>query len=691
MALVRSRGNDLSKKKYLESFYEESSELLQRLEASLLDLKQQPDNPELINTAFRIIHTLKGTGSMFGFERLASFAHNIEAVFDQIRKNCITLNEDLLRISLDACDFMSLVLADKSDPAELAEREEQLSMAFVGLLAGKILPEKTEPRHSEADPVLLNKNAGAETTGKRRLWLIRFAPDQGFYKTGNDPVALLAELDGLGKADMLPDLSRLPDLSEMIPTDCYLAWDILLETAASKNAILDVFIFAEGFCELKVLEVDGPPVWFQEKFAAMSQVSSVVQNNAKSVDFGSRVKDLRAGTDIQLKNAIETAVKDNCIDRSVDALKVDKLIGLLGELVAIQARLSQVAEQRGDTELITISRELEALTGELRESTLKISMLPISSLFGIIEDRIHSLAAISGYNIMVRFNGGDTEFDKSVLDKLLQPLFQLLECVVENMRSSQTESEQAAPANIDVGAWQASGFLYVRIGSERSRFDDSGAGRCWLQDMKLHDVANFVNFDSANEDQSADDGQDLFLTRSQEFKNAIIDLRGSVSVISSAARGLEITLKLPLNLAIIAGLMVKIEDGLFLIPLSFVEECIELTKALREKAFQKNLVMVRGSLVPYLNLRESFGISGRPPDIQQVVITVVENYRIGMVVDQVVGEYQTVIKKWGGFCNDVAGIAGATILGDGAVALIIDLPRLINEERHKFDMPGGEN
>ncbi|OGK11356.1 MAG: hypothetical protein A2W80_05110 [Candidatus Riflebacteria bacterium GWC2_50_8] len=680
----------MSKKKYLESFFEESSELLQRLETSLLDLKQQPDNPELINTVFRILHTIKGTGAMFGFERLASFAHNIEAVFDQVRKNCINLNDDLLQISLDACDFMSLVIADKSDPAELSDREERLSIAFVGLLTGKILTEKAGPSYSEPENLLVKNSDGAETHNKSRLWLIRFAPSPGFYRTGNDPIAILTELDGLGKADMLVDLSKLPDLSEMIPTDCYLAWDILLDTTVSRNAIHDVFIFAEGSCELKVLEVDEPPEWFKEKSASISQTASVAQKKVKTENSGLVMENTRPGADIQLNNVVAPAGHGSCIDTSVDTIKVDKLIGLLGELVAIQARLSQVAELRADTELTTISRELEALTGELRENTLKISMLPISSVFGMLEERVHALAGNNGCTVQVRFNGGDTEFDKGALEKLLQPLFQLLECVVDNIGRLQKKSGQPAMAGLDIGAWQASGFLYVRIGSEIARFEDSDTGMCWLQDMKLQNVPNFVNFDSASESQTADAGQDLFKTRTQKFKNAIIDLRGSVSVVSSAARGLEITLKLPLNLAIIAGLMVKIEDGLFLIPLALVEECIELTRELRERACQRNLVMVRGSLVPYLNLRESFGISGCPPDIQQIVITVVENYRIGMVVDQVVGEYQTVIKKWGSFCGDVPGIAGATILGDGAVALIIDLPKLINEERHKFDVNGGE-
>ena len=670
----------MSRKQHLESFFEEAAELLERLEAALLDLKLQPENSELIDTVFRSLHTLKGTGAMFGFDQLANFAHKIEAIFDQVRKKKIRLDAGLIQLSLDACDFMALGLQEKITPAEVAEREKILSAAFVPfMIAGSQPPEEIDL--PAAEPGL----AGT----KKSLWHIRFAPFGQFFHSGNDPIALLTELDSLGKAGVIVDLARFPDLSDMIPTDCYFAWDILLESTADKNAILDVFIFAEGHCELIVTEVSAPPECFVHyaPFAenSLNQPLQEVVAAAAKANAGGNTSSRAAAAESVVSLAQEAG---RLIDKSVDSLKVDRLIGLLGEMVAIQARLSQVAELHSDTELMTISRELEALTGELRENTLKISMLPISSIFGILDARIKQLAQNYGRSIQAKFSGGNTEFDKGALEKLLPPIFQLLECVVSHIRSLQSENGDLTdkPADIEIGAWQASGFLYVRVSCDKATFANGASDDCWLESLQLHQAATFVNFDSVSA-ESVDNSLNNGLQKdAMVFKQAINELRGSVSVVSAAGRGLEIILKQPLNLAIIAGLMVKVEDGLFLIPLALVDECIELTREAQKKAYHKNVVMVRGSLVPYINFRESFSIAGEPPEIQQIVITVVENYRVGLVVDEVVGEYQTVIKKWGNFCADVPGIAGATILGDGDVALITDLPKLINEERHKLDM-----
>jgi len=660
-------------------FYEEAVDLLANLEGLLLDLEKNPGNTELINDVFRALHTLKGSGSMFGFTALAEFVHNIENTFEMVRQGRLALSPEMINLTLQARDLMKLLIEqDKKVSEEEEELIGDITQAFI-VIAGNyqgMVKEKSAKKTQAVDEntdktsreSLSNSHEEPECP-PLNTWFISFTPAPDFLNTGNNPLMLLEELAGLGEILTNCNTSLVPGLESINPEEMYLSWEILLKTNVDENAVRDVFLFVEDICDIRIQKlensnaIDIQPV--REIVATPEQQTEIKLENSNQAP----VENLNISTTQEFditENAFSAAVKvasnesgkfdSQASAIKVDAGKLDRMIGLLGELVTIQARLSQTAENRGDAELITIAQELDALTGDLRDSALKLSMLAINSIFPRLEKLISTKSVKADCKIAIRFKGGETELDKGVMSKLYEPLSQLVGfCADQCISSSKTNAgDQNKSSAIDFAAWHSSGNVCISIENNYSK--------------KLTKTDS--SFGS--------------------IKKLIEELRGTLDHKASPAGGSCFTIRMPLNLAIIEGLMVRLEDSLFVFPLSLVEECIELTDADQSKNYNKNVVMLRGHIIPYIKLRETFKIDGKPPEIQQVVITNVNHQRVGFTVDQVVGEYQTVIKSWGRFCSDTPGITGATILGDGTVALIADLPQLINEERHAFEQLQGE-
>ncbi len=625
-------------------FREEAVELLVVLEQHLLDLEKNPGSSELINEIFRALHTLKGSGSMFGFTDLASFVHNIENVFDRVRKGEIALDKNLIDLTLEARDLMKLLIAlDVEVPLENKKRIEELTAIFSRLSAeipaseGKKTAEPSAKNDTEKKDAVLPPAAP-------HTFYISFKPHHEFFASGNNPLNIIRELSDLGTlvhTRVLTD--AIPDLKTINPEFCYLGWEFELQTTQDINAVRDVFLFVEDICHLKIKAADN------EVFSSSGAVERVAMAATTLTEHEKHDIHTSGGQQVASHSPDGEISGIN-----VDAGKLDRLIGLLGELVTIQSRLSQVADLKGDTELTAISQELDSLTGELRDNALKLSMLPIDSIFPRLERFAVSEAASHDKLVRFQFSGGDTELDKGVLSRLLEPLVTLISFCIRFSHEdtvSRLEYNKDPRALVAISAWHSSGSVCLSV-------EDDGV------------PAKFPDSDSSG------------LTKVQKI---IEDLRGTFEARLMPGKPSGFVIKLPLNLAIIEGLMIRLGDRLFVFPLSLVEECIELTREDQNKHYNKNVVMVRGQIVPFISLREKLGFDGSPPDVQQVVIINQNGRRVGFAVDQVVGEYQTVLKNWGKFCSNTPGIAGATILGDGSIALIVDLPVLIDEESNLIE------
>ncbi len=377
----------------------------------------------------------------------------------------------------------------------------------------------------------------------------------------------------------------------------------------------------------------------------------------------------------------------------VPADRLDYLVDMVGELVTVQARLSQAAATRQDSELTSIAEEVERLTAELRDCTLNIRMLPIGTTFSKFKRLVRDLSLELGKDIELKTAGAETELDKTVIEKLSDPLVHLIRNSLDHGIETPEEREAAgkpATGTVLLEAVHSGDSVVIEIRDDGRGLDperllakavDKGlvAADSQLAEGEIFELIFAPGFSTAKTVTDVSGrgvGMDV-------VKRSIDALRGTIGIQSEPGVGTTISIRIPLTLAIVESLLVKVGQDSFVLPLAAVEECVELTREDVAKAHGRNLVPVRGQLVPYIPLRERFAIHEEPPAIEQVVVTGVGGNRVGFVVDHVVGEHQTVIKSLGRMYRDVQGISGATILGDGSVALILDLPHLV--ERSEFE------
>jgi chemotaxis protein histidine kinase CheA len=383
----------------------------------------------------------------------------------------------------------------------------------------------------------------------------------------------------------------------------------------------------------------------------------------------------------------------------VSTEKLDLLVNLVGELVTVQTRLSRIAFVRNFPELLGVAEDVKRLTAELRDSTMSVRMLPIGTIFGKFRRLVRDLSADLGKDIELVTEGAETELDKTVIERLNDPLIHLIRNSIDHgieKPDARESSGKLRTGTIRLSAAHAGAHVLIRI-------QDDGAG---LDKEAIHSQAvekGFISQDSQLPDRelfplvlapgfstaksvTAVSGRGVGL---DVVKRTIDALRGTIEIDSEQGKGTAITLKLPLTLAIIDGFLTKIGAEHYIFPLAIVEECVELTHKQAEDGHGRNLINVRSHIIPYVRLREQFHIGGEPPPIEQIVITQVDDKRVGFVVDHIVGGHQTVIKNLGTFYRDFDGVSGATILGDGTVALILDVPKLVQsavmDERERME------
>ena len=681
-----------------QAFKEEAYELLSELESSLLELEERPDDIDLIGRVFRAMHTIKGSGSMFGFDDIASFTHEVETIFDMVRNGKITVNTTLVNLTLSARDQIKSMLdnSDGGGGADLAESGRII--AGLRALASFEAPAAAHAEASVAPPA----------AGDRVTYRIRFAPSHDIFSCGSNPLNLLSELRELGPCSIVAQTGALPALELLDPEQCYISWDVVLTTDQGVNAIRDVFIFVEDDCELKIEAVaQEDELGSQEGYKKLGEIllergdiscEAMAEVLSKQKKFG----ELAVASGIVSESKVESALVEQRHVQAVrqekqsaevgnsirvPAERLDVLVNLVGELVTVQARLSQTATGRADAELTAIAEEVERLTGELRDSALNIRMLPIGSTFSKFKRLVRDLSSELGKEIEMTTDGAETELDKTVIEKLNDPLVHLIRNSIDHgveMPEARLAAGKPRFGTVHLSAVHSGDSVLITIKDDGAGLDKEAirtkaiergliTAASELSEKELFALVFAPGFSTAKKVSSISGrgvGMDV-------VKRAIDALRGTIEIASVPGAGTRIMVRIPLTLAIIETLLVRIGRDFFMLPLSLVDECVELTRKDAALSHGRNLANVRDHLVPYIPLRERFLILGELPEIEQIVITEVNGVRVGFVVDQVIGEHQTVIKSLGRAYKNVEGISGATILGDGSVALILDVPQLV--------------
>jgi two-component system chemotaxis sensor kinase CheA len=686
-----------------QAFKEEAYELLSELESSLLELEERPDDIDLIGRVFRAMHTIKGSGSMFGFDDIASFTHEVETIFDMVRNGKLEVTTTLVNLTLSARDQIKSML-DNADGGGSTDRETSVRIiAGLRSLAPRAAPSAVPV---EANPV---EAKAAKPAGRdRTTYRIRFAPHCDIFSSGSNPLNLLSELRELGACNVVAHTSGIPALAEMNPEGCYVYWDVILTTDQGVNAIRDVFIFVEDDCELSIDAIaEHDEFSAQESYKKLGEILLERGDLSSGELAGVLAKQRRFG-ELAVSSGFvpETKVQSALVEQRhvqavrqekqnadagnsirVPAERLDVLVNLVGELVTVQARLSQAASERADAELSAIAEEVERLTGELRDNALSIRMLPIGSTFSKFKRLVRDLSGELGKEIEMTTDGAETELDKTVIERLNDPLVHLIRnCIDHGVELPEARVAAGKPrfGTVHLAAVHSGDSVLITIKDDGAGLDKEAirakavekgviAASAELSEKELFALIFAPGFSTAKKVSSVSGrgvGMDV-------VKRAIDGLRGTIEIASVQGEGTRIMVRIPLTLAIIESLLVKIGKDFFMLPLSLVDECVELTREDVARAHGRNLAKVRERLVPYIPLREHFRIPGEVPEIEQIVITEVNGVRVGFVVDQVIGEHQTVIKSLGRAYKNAEGISGATILGDGSVALILDVPQLV--------------
>jgi two-component system, chemotaxis family, sensor kinase CheA len=696
-----------------EAFREEARELLGELESGLMELEKTPDDQELIGRVFRAMHTIKGSGAMFGFDDVAAFTHDVETIYDHVRNGKIPVTKHLVDITLSACDQIRGMI----DPGEDGNKagkgaKTEITSAFKKLLQKDVEPEavgSTSPSPASTEP--------EAATGKSVTYRILFWPEQDLFASGTNPVLLLNELRGLGTCKVLAHTGAIPGLLEMNPEACYTYWDILLTTSRGINAVRDVFIFVEESAEIKIDVIDEEgfddaeiaykklgeilvdrgelaPGVIQEALAGQKRVGELL------VDAGLVEPEKVNAALVEQKHVREVRQQRQAAEAiasiRVPSERLDVLVNLVGELVTIQSRLSQRASILNDPEILQIAEDVEGLTAELRDNTMSIRMLPIGTTFSKFNRLVRDLSAELGKEIVLATEGAETELDKTVIERLNDPLIHLIRNSIDHGIETPSVREATGKprqGTVHLSALHAGANVLIRIRDdgagldlERIRMKAVEKGlidpETAMQEKDIYSLIFLPGFSTAEKVSSVSGrgvGMDV-------VKRSIDALRGSIEVESKRGAGTTITLKLPLTLAIVDGLLVKVEDAFYVVPLSCVEECVELSREDVARAHGRNLIPIRGELVPYISLRERFGIEGARPEIEQIVTNRVNGSKVGVLVDEVIGQYQTVIKSLGMAYRNIKEISGATILGDGSLALILEPAQLVYENTENQDI-----
>lgn len=658
--------------KWTESFLQESDDLLASIEECALAVSSGETTEDTVDRLFRAFHTIKGTGAMCGLDQVAGFAHHVESLLDDVREHRVVLRAELADLFLASVDQIKILLAaELTDPPQQVVVDQKLIARIQAASA---------PHELAAEPRAEQTSVAEENI--EREWEITFRPNPEILACGGNPILLFEELRELGEVEIVAHTEAISPLEQLQVFTCGFAWTIRLRTTANENAIRDVFIFVEDGAELSINP--APSTAAKDETAQAEQKGEKVAPSAQNASARSAA------------NAARHSFKESMV--RVPAARLDRLVNLVGELVMNQSRLAQVAQSVGLPEIANPVQEMDRLVAELRDDVLGIRMLPIGSIFGRFRRLVHDLSVELGKEVVLETEGEETELDKSILDQLGDPLVHMIRNSVDHgIESPQKRIEQGKPARgtVRLAALHRGSDVVVSVsddggGINRAAVRAKAVSRGMISadaELSDRDLLNLILLPGFSTSQSVTNisgrgvGMDV-------VKKQIEALRGSLSIVSEEGKGTTMSLSLPLTLAIIEGLIVQVGEDQFIIPMAAITENVELDRAQRARNNRRNVITVRGELVPYIDLRAAFDIEGSRPEIEKVVIVRHDEGRVGLVVDLILGNHQTVLQSLGHFFRNIDVVSGATILGDGRVALIFDIAavvRYVEKQKNKLN------
>ncbi|WP_415036978.1 chemotaxis protein CheA [Azonexus sp.] len=695
-------------------FIQEGREQLQAMEDGLLRLEQEPDNRDNINSIFRAAHTVKGASGVIECHFIEAFTHKAENVLDRLRNDEIQVSSELAGILLRSCDHLGRLM----DVLETGQPEPPSEVTD----AGNALLQELSAYMTPAEPAgggVVEANAEVESSGggvvNTDSWHIsvRFGPHM--LRGGMDPLSFLRFLTSLGEIlalETVPD--ALPAAAEMDPESCYLGFEIRLQTRAAKADIERVFDFCRDDCELRILPPNsklseylkliqelpeddmrlgeilvrcGALTQNELDHGLLSQQSGSSENNTPPIgeilieQKVIRKEIVEAAASKQTRVQEKKAVEARSI--RVQADKLDQLIDLVGELVIAGASANLLAQRSGQGELVESTSILSRLVENIRDSALQLRMVQIGETFSRFNRVVRDVSKEIGKEIDLVISGAETELDKSVVEKIGDPLMHLVRNSMDHGIEAADDREAAGKprrGRVELNAYHDSGSIVIEVvddgrGLPRDKILKKAIDKGLVQPTQTLSDQEIVNLIwepgfSTVEQVTNLSGRGVGM---DVVRRNIQSLRGSCEVSSTEGAGSTFSIRLPLTLAIIDGFLVGVGKAAYVIPLDMVIECIELT----ETPDERDYLNLRGEVLPFVRLRKLFDVEGPNPPRENIVVVQYGGQKAGIVVDQLLGEFQTVIKPLSSIFRHLHGIGGSTILGSGEVALILDIQSLV--------------
>ncbi len=650
---------NMDMQRFHATFFEESREGLEAMEAGLLSLEQGSRDGDLINSIFRAAHSIKGGSATFGFDAIAGMTHVLETLLDELRAGQRAVSPPAVDAMLASVDVLRALLAEAehgtpADPAAVQAMKDRLN----AVLSGQDVPAAASPVAAAA--------AEAEPDG----WKIGFTPAPSLFMSGNDPLRILRELEHLGPLDIACRMERLPGFEQIDPLEAYLAWDLGLIGKMPRSAVDDVFAWVVDDCELDI---------------------QPMQRNALPVE---AVAVAAGGTQAPASAATPAAndAAETSIRVSVD--KIDGLINLVGELVITQAMLKQVSgllDQAQCERLFAGLDVLERNTRDLQEAVIGVRMLPVDAVFRRFPRLVRDLSARLGKQVRLRTIGEGTELDKGLIERIADPLVHLVRNAIDHgleMPDVRGQAGKDETGTITLAASHQGGHIVIEVGDDgrgldRGRILAKAAERGLAvpenpTDVQVWDLIfqpGFSTADAVTDLSGRGVGMDV-------VRRNIQALGGEVQLESAAGHGTRVVIRLPLTLAILDGMAVSVGEETLILPLTYVLEALQPQgEDVRTVAGDGRVLRVRGEYLPIVALNEYYRYGDSRNAEQLVVVVEADGQKLALEVDELIGQQQVVVKNLENNYRRIDGISGATILGDGRVALIVDVGGLVRTRR----------
>ena len=682
----------------LKLFCEDVDEQLTFMENGLISMQENGSDEESVGALFRAMHTIKGTAGMFNFDDIVHFTHIAENLLSEVRDDKVALTEELIDIFLKVKDHTQKLVDLATSNEELDEFTKATHDQLIEILKSHMpnamatsdaLPTKDEQETSDA------KNS--------ELWHISFRLKPNFFSSGMDIVSILNFFALLGEVKkMLFIGSNIPNIKNMNPTEAYIGYEILFLSDAPYEEIEEIFEFIIDDIDLRIFKANDKEqlralldnshdkVSLKEELIAHDFENIKLLSDAKTEKKQNKEKTESQDAQKTILKKIEKKEEKKNFSLRVDSSKIDQLINQISEMVIANAKVRQRADILDDNELDESATILSDMLEEIRMGVMNIRMVQVGDSFNKFKRIVHDIAKKVEKEIDFEIVGGDTELDKMVVEKISDPLMHMLRNSIDHGIETPEEREalgKSRKGHVVLKTYPDAGTIVIEISDDGKGLpkdkilEKAIVNGLISQDQKLSDkeIYNLIFAAGLSTAEKVSDisgrgvGMDV-------VKRNIESLRGTVEIDSREGEGSTFTIRLPLTLAIIDGFLIQSGNTKYIIPLEMIQECIELDDHYKKEMDGNEFINLRDTMLPLLDIREYFSEAASQSKRENVVVVRYGEHKVGMMVDELFGEFQTVIKPLGAVFGNVPGISGGTILGSGEIALIFDIPKLMEHK-----------